>query len=112
MTDTLQFNPFSSSIDVAYWHAFTEKKLDVFKLSDASVEINGAYCVGFNEAVPPRLIVEAKAFEPRATFVPPNRYYAVGGTLKNFNTIEEFQNSDKKTLFGASATQVIQVCLS
>jgi hypothetical protein len=59
MTELL-FTPFQSSCDVAFWHALTEKKLDIFKLSDAPVAINGAYCVGSNEAVPPRIVVESK----------------------------------------------------
>ena len=98
--------PFASSVDVSFWHELTNKKLDVFKLSDSAVEINGAYCVGANEAVPARVMLETKAFEARASYVPPTRHYAVAGTLKNFNTIEEFHNSDKKKLFESAVSQI------
>ena len=42
----VQFAPLSSLAHPSFWHRLTELKLDVLKLSDDQVEIDGSYTVG------------------------------------------------------------------
>ena len=42
----LQFAPFSSALDVGFWHRLTRKKLEVYKLDDTPKQINGYYYNG------------------------------------------------------------------
>jgi len=42
----LQFAPFSSLVQPAFWHELTSFKIDVLRLSDDSVPINASYALG------------------------------------------------------------------
>ncbi len=42
----VQFSPLPSLAHPAFWHKLTELKLDVLKLSDASVPVAASYGVG------------------------------------------------------------------
>jgi hypothetical protein len=42
----LQFAPFSSLVQPAFWHELTSLKIDVLQLSDDSVPINASYALG------------------------------------------------------------------
>ena len=42
----LQFAPFSSLVQPDFWHELTSLKIDVLRLSDASVPINASYALG------------------------------------------------------------------
>ena len=42
----LQFAPFSSLVQPAFWHELTSLKIDVLRLSDDSVTINASYALG------------------------------------------------------------------
>ena len=39
----LQFVPFSSAIEVGFWHELTRKKLEVYKLDDSARKVKGYY---------------------------------------------------------------------
>ena len=42
----LQFAPLSSLVQPAFWHELTSLKIDVLRLSDDSVPVNGSYSLG------------------------------------------------------------------
>ena len=42
----LQFAPFSSLVQPAFWHELTNLKIDVLRLSDDSVPVNASYSLG------------------------------------------------------------------
>ena len=42
----LQFAPFSSLVQPAFWHELTSLKVDVLRLSDDSVPVNASYALG------------------------------------------------------------------
>lgn len=42
----LQFAPFSSALDVGFWHKLTQKKLNEYKLDDGPKDIYGYYYNG------------------------------------------------------------------
>ncbi|TFL02674.1 hypothetical protein BDV98DRAFT_592331 [Pterulicium gracile] len=100
----VQFTPFSSLVQPSFWHELTKLKLDVLRLSDESVPIHGSYSTGRSVrdretgaeiALGCNLSVGSESF---STDHPGNAVLAKG-TLKNFNTIEEFKDSNKTALF-------------
>ncbi|SJL00121.1 related to APG7-component of the autophagic system [Armillaria ostoyae] len=108
----VQFTPFPSLSHPSFWHKLTQLKLDVLKLSDAQVEITGSYGVGRlikdREAgawisVNANLAVEEESF---ANTKIPTGSVAARGTLKNYNTIEEFKAADKTKLFNECADKI------
>lgn len=42
----VQFAPFSSLVQPAFWHAVTELKIDVLRLSDEAVNLTASYSTG------------------------------------------------------------------
>lgn len=42
----VQFTPFSSLVQPAFWHDLTRLKIDVFKLSEETVPITATYSAG------------------------------------------------------------------
>ncbi len=129
----LQFTPFSSLVQPSLWHKLSDLKIDVLKLSDAAVPLKGSYTIGKTVtdretgqdiALSCNLTVGGEGFEDdfksgRALFLirvltililtnfrPPHGSIAASGTLKNFNTIEEFKAADKNALFNQEAQLV------
>jgi ubiquitin-like modifier-activating enzyme ATG7 len=42
----IQFAPFASLVQPAFWHELTRMKIDVLRLSDESLKVTGSYSVG------------------------------------------------------------------
>ncbi|KAG0174037.1 Autophagy protein 7 [Apophysomyces sp. BC1034] len=109
----LQFEPFVSAVDAAFWHALTTKKLEQLKLNDASQPLRGYYTPGQlaadNQAqvvaMPSRFCVPAQGLEMNDDTRPLNAY-SVSGALINTNTIEEFRKMDKNKLFSEASQKV------
>lgn len=122
----LQFAPFSSVVSPAFWHKLTELKIDVLKLSDASIPVTGTYTIGKSikdretgeEVVMPCSFgvgnesftsyeesIRTGESERTSTGHAKNEIPVVG-TFKNFNTVEDFKNSDKNALFNEEADKV------
>ncbi|KZT38597.1 E1-like protein-activating [Sistotremastrum suecicum HHB10207 ss-3] len=109
----IQFAPFSSLINPTFWHTLTQLKIDVLKLSSDSVPITGSYTYGKTVvdresgkeiALGSNLGLSGESFDAAHTASPHS--VTVKGTLKNFNTIEEFKSSDKAALFNALADEL------
>ena len=43
---TVQFTPFASLVQPAFWHELTRLKVDVLRLKQDAIEINGSYAAG------------------------------------------------------------------
>ena len=41
--DLIQYVPFSSAVDIGFWHKLTKNKLEVYKLDDSSKFIRGIF---------------------------------------------------------------------
>ncbi|KII83394.1 hypothetical protein PLICRDRAFT_47280 [Plicaturopsis crispa FD-325 SS-3] len=109
----VQFAPFSSLVEAGFWHALTNLKIDVLRLSDESLPITASYTAGRSvtdretgQEIPLscNLAVGADAFD--ASVQPPSHSVAATGTFKNFNTIEEFKAADKTALFNKAADEI------
>lgn len=106
----VQFVPFSSLVQPTLWHKLTDLKIDVLKLSDAALPITASYSIGRSVhdretgqeiALPCNLSVGSESFEQ--DHKPPHGSVSATGTLKNYNTIEEFKAADKTALFNQEA---------
>ncbi|KAI6007793.1 hypothetical protein F5J12DRAFT_830735 [Pisolithus orientalis] len=102
----VQFAPFSSLVQPGFWHELTRLKIDILRLSDESLTVNGSYSVGRSVrdretgqdvALGCNLVLGAAAFE-QPSQVPPMSV-AIRGVFKNYNTIEEFKVADKASIF-------------
>ena len=126
----LQFTLFSSLVQPSLWHKLSDLKIDVLKLSDAAVSVKGSYTIGRtvkdretgNEvALPCNFTIGGDGFDDafksvgfsfqtiRRPFThcrPAHGSVSALGTLKNFNTIEEFKAADKNALFNQEAQMV------
>ncbi|KAG8894439.1 Autophagy protein 7, partial [Tulasnella sp. 403] len=111
----LQFTPFSSVVQPAFWHELTKLKIDVLRLSQDSIPLYGSYSVGravvdretgMEVALGCNLVVGGDAFLKRDEIRPPPQSVTVRGTLKNFNTIEEFKTVNKQELFSTMTKEM------
>ncbi|KAJ8482112.1 hypothetical protein ONZ45_g15064 [Pleurotus djamor] len=109
----VQFAPFSSLVQPSFWHELTSLKVDVLRLSDDSVPITASYTTGksFKDrdtgqeiALGCNITVGSESFEK--DFKCPLGAVSAHGTLKNFNTIEDFKAADKSTLFNHEADAI------
>ncbi|XP_037657969.1 ubiquitin-like modifier-activating enzyme ATG7 isoform X6 [Choloepus didactylus] len=100
----LQFAPFSSALDVGFWHELTQKKLNEYRLDEAPKDIKGYYYNGDSAGLPARLTLEFSAFDMTAP-TPAHCCPAVG-TLYNTNTLESFKTADKKLLLEQAANEI------
>ncbi|KAI6657889.1 hypothetical protein LOD99_15607 [Oopsacas minuta] len=92
----LQFMPFSSSLDSSFWHTFSQKKLDTIQLNESKIPISATFTnsdpIGFN----PRISLDYSVFEEDASL--PQNYFKAPGHIMNTNTVEKFNQLDKKSL--------------
>jgi ubiquitin-like modifier-activating enzyme ATG7 len=109
----LQFAPWNSQVEPAFWHALSQLKIDILRLSSDSVPVTAFYSASksfydrnsaSDVALPSPLTLAGDACT--SDFTPPPRSYRIHGTLKNFNTIDEFKTANKAVLFNNLADQV------
>ncbi|KAJ1301333.1 hypothetical protein OPQ81_003733 [Rhizoctonia solani] len=109
----IQFTPLSSLVQPAFWHDLVRLKIDVLKLSAESQPVTASYSAGKSivdretgqdVALGCQIVLGGDAFNTQANV--PAHTVGVHGTLKNFNTIEEFKASDKSTLFNELAEEL------
>eukprot|EP01112_Ceratiomyxa_fruticulosa_P011811 TRINITY_DN3239_c0_g2_i5.p1 TRINITY_DN3239_c0_g2~~TRINITY_DN3239_c0_g2_i5.p1 ORF type:complete len:623 (+),score=106.10 TRINITY_DN3239_c0_g2_i5:111-1979(+) len=100
----LQFQPFSSAVNVSFWYELGKLKLDRFKLAEEPIPINGYYTTGIHSGIPSFINLERDAFF--TPFTPPPRSYMVQGTLFNTNTLETFKGLPKPKLFSDLAEKI------
>ncbi|KAG8714567.1 Autophagy protein 7 [Ceratobasidium sp. 423] len=106
----IQFTPFSSLVQPAFWHDLVRLKIDVLKLSAESQPIIASYSAGKSVvdretgqdvALGCQIVLGGDGFNGQANV--PAHTVGVHGTLKNFNTVEEFKAADKSALFNELA---------
>ncbi|KAI0061459.1 E1-like protein-activating [Artomyces pyxidatus] len=109
----VQFTQFSSLVQPTFWHELTRLKLEVLKLSDASVPLTAHYSAGRTikdrntgqeVALGCNFTVGSESFDEKHS-LPPFAVVAKG-IVKNYNTIDEFKNADKRALFSQAADEI------
>ncbi|KAL2919148.1 Autophagy protein 7 [Polyrhizophydium stewartii] len=138
----LQFEPFQSAIEATFWHTLGNNKINVYKLDDATVPIQGFYSSGdafpldragssqpasagggagaagtAGAAAAPQDVLPARLCVNATSFSKlkrqiNSREFLVPGTLKNTNTIEEFKAVDKNSLLKTITLEIWQDILS
>ncbi|KAE8539178.1 ubiquitin-like modifier-activating enzyme ATG7 [Cryptococcus gattii VGV] len=117
----LQFQPLASQPTPSFWAALSAHKLNHLKLDDSQLQIRAylepAKRILINKenaadkadvGIDGSLVVGGEAFEAEGGNLPPNAV-SVSGTLKIFNTIEEFKDtSTKKRLFDDIVSQMLE----
>ncbi|KIM30916.1 hypothetical protein M408DRAFT_272509 [Serendipita vermifera MAFF 305830] len=110
----LQFSPFTSQVSPQLWHQLSKLKIDVLKLSQDSIDLKATYGAG-------RTIVDRESGKDigmgcmlsasgdgflKDRFAPAANVAIASGAVINYNTIEEFKDSNKKALFSQTADQI------
>ncbi|CAG8978371.1 hypothetical protein HYALB_00010389 [Hymenoscyphus albidus] len=100
----LKFAPFGSEIDLPFYTALSQSKIDHDKLDDSARTVIGLY--------EPRIVKPEDSCRMRvlgnaltSDDVPPNHIRAEG-KIKNLNTIEDFKNIDKTATLQTAAKQI------
>lgn len=93
----LKFVPFSSAIDIGFWHKLTQHKLEKYKLDESPNEVSGTFVNNDPTGLSCRLNVDYTAFEVERTNAVPRLFCAPGQIIVK-NTIESFKSCDKKEL--------------
>lgn len=111
---TVQFTPFSSTVSPAFWHTLAKLKLDILKLDQGVIPVIASYAAGrtikYREtgadvALPSSVTVAEDAFQELKDVQPPPGSTLAVGKIKIYNTIEDFKNADKQTLFNEIADE-------
>lgn len=105
MAKMLQFDQFTSFVDVGFYNSLATLKIDVAKLDDSARPIFGRYSIPLGRSGDVgRVEIPATALT-NATSGSPNVYLAEG-TLKNLNTKEDFATLDRAELVKEIAQKV------
>ncbi|EHL01216.1 putative Ubiquitin-like modifier-activating enzyme atg7 [Glarea lozoyensis 74030] len=99
----LKFAPFNSEIELPFYSALSQSKIDHDKLDDSARTVLGLYeprVTDPDSSVRMRVLGNALTSDD----VPPNHVRAEG-KIKNVNTIEDFKNCDKTVILHTAAKQ-------
>ncbi|XP_022783406.1 LOW QUALITY PROTEIN: ubiquitin-like modifier-activating enzyme ATG7 [Stylophora pistillata] len=92
----VQFAPYSSAVDAAFWHRLTQNKLEIYQLDDKPQPLQGYYVNSDPSGLVCRFNLDYNAFSIEKPV--PQRTYPMQGTLINTNTIEAFRTYNKMEL--------------
>ncbi|CAH3114652.1 unnamed protein product [Pocillopora meandrina] len=92
----VQFAPYSSAVDAAFWHRLTQNKLEIYQLDDKPQPLQGYYVNSDPSGLVCRFNLDYNAFSIEKPA--PQRTYPMQGTLINTNTIEAFRTYNKMEL--------------
>lgn len=102
---TLRFAPFSSGMELPFYHALFASKLDHDKLSESARPILGLYEPRPGAQPDDSVKMQILASALTSNHVPANAVRAEG-ILKNTNTMEAFKQVDKNEMLRNAASQI------
>jgi ubiquitin-like modifier-activating enzyme ATG7 len=91
----IKFVPFRSCAESAFWVRYCREKLECWQLSDAPISIRLSYEISKDGI--PRLQCRDDTFS-LSTTIWNNECVSVAGTMMGYNTLSDFQKSDKNEL--------------
>ncbi|KAG9126192.1 Autophagy protein 7 [Ceratobasidium sp. 392] len=109
----IQFTPLSSLVQPAFWHDLVRLKIDVLKLSSESQVVTASYSAGKSivdretgqdVALGCQFVLGGDGLNQQPSV--PAHAVGVNGTLKNYNTVEDFKAADKSALFNELADEL------
>lgn len=106
----IKFHNVTCAIDVSFWHVLAKKKLEELRLNDEAIEIYGYYTTSANLDLPPVFRILPDSFSPHISI--PSNAILLKGSLKIFNTREEFKSINLHSVLNLSAESIStsQVC--
>lgn len=115
----MQYVPFASDIEIPFYAALATHKINHDKLDDSARKLLGLYEIRPGDAKEHSCRMQIRANALTSDEVPAGCYRAEG-MIKNFNTIEDYRNSDKlamiqqagKTIWDAINDGTIYSCPS
>ncbi|BGP48193.1 Autophagy protein 7 [Rhodotorula kratochvilovae] len=111
----LQFLPLNTSISPSFWHRLTALKLHSLGLDDKPLPLRAHYSqgktvqdklTGDEFGISGALELDEGSFDTDVGDSPPRDRFPLNGTLRNFNTIEEFKRVDKAQLLQELGDQI------
>ncbi|EHY59934.1 Autophagy protein 7 [Exophiala dermatitidis] len=90
----MQYVPFASDIEIPFYAALASHKINHDKLDDSARKLLGLYEIRPGDAKEHSCRMQIRANALTSDEVPAGCYRAEG-MIKNFNTIEDYRNSDK-----------------
>ncbi|RKF60169.1 Ubiquitin-like modifier-activating enzyme atg7 [Erysiphe neolycopersici] len=101
----LKFAPFTSEIELPFYRAFFNSKIDVDGLDDSARPVLGLYEHRLSSLPDAscRMQVHENALTSQDL---PSGHIRAEGKIKNFNTIENFKNADKTAIIQMIAKQI------
>lgn len=102
---SLKFAPFSSEIELPFYHALFASKLDHDKLSDSARPVLGLYEPRPGTEPDNSVKMQILASALTSTHVPVNAVRAEG-IIKNTNTLDAFKQADKNEMLQNAAQQI------
>ena len=100
----IKFHNVTCAIDVSFWHVLAKKKLEEMKLNDQEIEIYGYYTTSANMDLSPVFRIIPDSFSPNISI--PSNSILIKGTLKVFNTREEFRSINLQSILNLSAESI------
>ncbi|XP_022653138.1 ubiquitin-like modifier-activating enzyme ATG7 isoform X1 [Varroa jacobsoni] len=104
--DPLRYLPFTSQIDLNFWHKLSTKKLNELKLSEEPVKFRAEYDINHNI---PRAIASIGYNALREENYP---QLSLRGVLFNKNSIESFKRCDKNNLVKEAVIKMVEAIIS
>eukprot|EP00123_Amoebidium_parasiticum_P019039 comp24334_c8_seq11/m.46094 comp24334_c8_seq11/g.46094 ORF comp24334_c8_seq11/g.46094 comp24334_c8_seq11/m.46094 type:complete len:106 (-) comp24334_c8_seq11:32-349(-) len=101
---TLQFVPFTSGVDVGFWHQLAKRKLNLYRLDDSAREIQGYYMAGTHQDVPARLCLSDDSFSEGGQLPP--HVVRVCGRMHLANQLQHFKDFDKRRMLDSQGQAV------
>jgi len=86
----ISFRPLLPSPDVAFWQELTRRKLDIMRLDDSAVDVSACYEAPSADGAPEKCFLLGQSFDASPRFQAGAT--VLKGSLKNFNTVEDFRN--------------------
>ncbi|KAJ7379526.1 Autophagy protein 7 [Desmophyllum pertusum] len=100
----VQFAPYSSAVDAAFWHRLTQNKLEVYQLDDKPKPLRGYYVNSDPAGLMCRFNLDYNAFSVEKPV--PQKTFPMQGTLINTNTVEAFRTYNKMELIQSVGQQI------
>eukprot|EP00741_Cyanophora_paradoxa_P020900 tig00021318_g20176.t1 len=109
----MQVAPWSSFVDVGFWSELAKRKLERYRLNDEArplVATFGTGNAGKGANAPALICLSAESLDTeldgKDAVRPPAYQFAAPGTLRNYNSHEEFKAADKAAVLASTAAQV------
>ena len=110
MAESIKFQTWSSFVDMGFWHEYSKRKLEIYKLKDDPIEIIATFQPGNSKLSDSLMNLDLDSFNVDSN-ISKGRYVAPG-TIYQTNTIEDFQKFDRKKVFNQEVEKVKEFSFS